>query len=264
MVLHHSDDPLPMPKSDTEPQASGSANQAPVESESNIDNNNNKRTIDDTSFLDQSNTKRPVTSSSPIMSPISSNTTNFESILTRKIDVVFDTLSNQIKDGFERTDLQHLELVAQLSEAKKQAAALRARVDTLEQVNAGLESRIAALESGGGTADIEGLTDRLVALETGDEKVDWSPKGPTNTSIIILGDSNTRGIKFGSDKGTLGAVLPGKTVGCMLVDDIIPDAPDLLTATHISISVGTNNLRKAGADPAAHGQAAGPPPPFDT
>ena len=60
-------------------------------------------------------------------------------------------------------------------------------------------------------------------------------------STVILGDSNTQLIKFGTGKGTLGAWMPGK---CMKVShiDAIPDAADIGPYRNVIIHTGVNNI----------------------
>lgn len=60
-------------------------------------------------------------------------------------------------------------------------------------------------------------------------------------STCVIGDSNTKGIKFGEGKGTVGESTPGKQVLTYTVEDINP----LCCASYknVVIVVGTNNLR---------------------
>ena len=60
-------------------------------------------------------------------------------------------------------------------------------------------------------------------------------------STIILGDSNTSRINFGTGKGTLGAWVPGKRVKVGHIE-AIPDAVDIGPYRHIVIHTGVNSI----------------------
>ncbi len=62
-----------------------------------------------------------------------------------------------------------------------------------------------------------------------------------NNSTIIVGDSNTKYIKFGTDIGTLGKWTPGKRVKAAKIDDI-PAPEDIGPYQNIVISTGINDL----------------------
>ena len=61
-------------------------------------------------------------------------------------------------------------------------------------------------------------------------------------SAVIIGDSNTKGFKFGEGKGNFGKSLPGKRIQAAQVDDINPF--DCAAYANVVIVVGTNNLRR--------------------
>lgn len=60
-------------------------------------------------------------------------------------------------------------------------------------------------------------------------------------SMLIIGDSNTKEIKFGSGVGTVGEKYPGKRVKAAKIHQI--DPRDCVGYSNIVISCGTNNLR---------------------
>ena len=60
-------------------------------------------------------------------------------------------------------------------------------------------------------------------------------------STIIVGDSNTKEIKFGSGKGTLGEKYPGKRIKAAKISDI--DPRDCVGYSNIVLVCGTNDLR---------------------
>ena len=59
---------------------------------------------------------------------------------------------------------------------------------------------------------------------------------------ILLGDSNTARINFGSGKGTLGVWMPGKRVAAMFIEDI-PDACNIGPYHNIILHTGINNIK---------------------
>ena len=61
-------------------------------------------------------------------------------------------------------------------------------------------------------------------------------------STLIIGDSNTRGLKFGEGKGNFGRSLPGKRVQATKVENINPF--DCAAYANVVLVVGTNNLRR--------------------
>ena len=60
-------------------------------------------------------------------------------------------------------------------------------------------------------------------------------------STCIIGDSNTKGMKFGSGKGTIGDSTPGKQVYAPRVEHINPSC--CASYSNVVISVGLNSLR---------------------
>ena len=60
-------------------------------------------------------------------------------------------------------------------------------------------------------------------------------------SVLILGDSNTKDIKFGNGSGRVGASYPGKRVKAAKVNSI--DVNECIGYSNIFICCGTNNLR---------------------
>ena len=65
-----------------------------------------------------------------------------------------------------------------------------------------------------------------------------------NRSTIILGDSNTRHLKFGTGNGTFGFNMPGKGVYAPLIDQINPS--DCIGYNNIILHCGVNNIKKHG------------------
>ena len=61
-------------------------------------------------------------------------------------------------------------------------------------------------------------------------------------STILVGDSNTKDLKFGEGKGTFGVSLPGKRVKAAKVENINPH--DCAAYANVVFVVGTNNLRR--------------------
>ena len=61
-------------------------------------------------------------------------------------------------------------------------------------------------------------------------------------STILLGDSNTARINFGSGKGTLGVWMPGKRVAAMFIEHI-PDACNIGPYHNIILHTGINNIK---------------------
>lgn len=62
-------------------------------------------------------------------------------------------------------------------------------------------------------------------------------------SMLIIGDSNTKEIKFGSGTGTVGEKYPGKRIKAAKIHQI--DPRDCVGYSNIIISCGTNDLRPA-------------------
>ena len=60
-------------------------------------------------------------------------------------------------------------------------------------------------------------------------------------STILIGDSNSKKLKFGQGKGTFGIGLPGKRVKASTVSDINPH--DCAAYANVVLVVGTNDLR---------------------
>ena len=60
-------------------------------------------------------------------------------------------------------------------------------------------------------------------------------------STILLGDSNTQHVKFGSGQGTLGQWMPGKRVKVGHIEEI-PDACDIGPYRNVVLHTGVNNL----------------------
>ena len=61
-------------------------------------------------------------------------------------------------------------------------------------------------------------------------------------STLIIGDSNTKFLKFGEGVGTFGMGQPGKRIRAAVVDEINPD--DCAAYANVVLMVGTNNLRQ--------------------
>lgn len=64
-------------------------------------------------------------------------------------------------------------------------------------------------------------------------------------STVILGDSNTEHIKFGSGKGTLGVWMPGKRIKVPHID-AIPDATEIGPYRNVVVHTGVNSLNNPG------------------
>ncbi len=60
-------------------------------------------------------------------------------------------------------------------------------------------------------------------------------------SILLMGDSNTKDVIFGSGKGFVGESFPGRRVKAAHVDQIDPVA--CIGFAHIVLACGTNNMR---------------------
>ena len=60
-------------------------------------------------------------------------------------------------------------------------------------------------------------------------------------STVIIGDSNTKHLAFGSGKGTFGNKLPGKCVEAFRIEDIKPEV--CIGYQNIVVHVGVNNLK---------------------
>lgn len=60
-------------------------------------------------------------------------------------------------------------------------------------------------------------------------------------SSIIVGDSNTQGLKFGEGKGTFGHLMPGKKVQAFVLDDVNPH--DCVGYKNIFIHCGINDIK---------------------
>lgn len=60
-------------------------------------------------------------------------------------------------------------------------------------------------------------------------------------SILMIGDSNTKNIKFGSGKGTVGEKYPGKRIKAAKIHQIDPS--ECVGYSNIVIACGTNDLR---------------------
>ena len=76
-----------------------------------------------------------------------------------------------------------------------------------------------------------------------------------DVNIKLLGDSNYSGkIKFGTDRGTLDAALPGTSQFCAKIEDS-PDLGELTDCTDVVLAVGTNNLKLNDSDPTSCAQA---------
>lgn len=72
--------------------------------------------------------------------------------------------------------------------------------------------------------------------------VSSNSKGAT----LIIGDSNTRFLRFGSGKGTFGHRLPGKRVECFTIGDIDPSL--CIGYQNIVVHCGVNNIKREGAN----------------
>ena len=60
-------------------------------------------------------------------------------------------------------------------------------------------------------------------------------------SSIIVGDSNTQGLKFGEGKGTFGHLMPGTKVQAFVIDDVNPH--DCVGYKNIFIHCGVNDIK---------------------
>ncbi len=60
-------------------------------------------------------------------------------------------------------------------------------------------------------------------------------------STVIVGDSNTRAIKFGVGRGTVGQATPGKRVESIHIEDV--NAATCASFKNVVLMVGTNNLK---------------------
>ena len=62
-------------------------------------------------------------------------------------------------------------------------------------------------------------------------------------STVLIGDSNTRFMKFGEGKGTFGVKMPGKRLEAFHVEDI-PDPATIGPYRNIVIHTGVNNIKR--------------------
>ena len=142
-------------------------------------------------------------------------------------------LGRETKSDINAVSLKLDSLVNRISNVEIENTALNDRLDAVEA-----QIREQSANSGQGS----GASERS-----------WVPT-ETVTKILLLGDSNSSGkIKFGAEKGTLGAHLPGES-------RFIPtfaSLPDLSNRedgnfaqhyTDIIVAVGTNDLRGAGPE----------------
>ena len=60
-------------------------------------------------------------------------------------------------------------------------------------------------------------------------------------STVIVGDSNTANLNFGQGKGTFGALIPGKRVEAIHIEDITPS--DCCGYKNIFVNCGINNIK---------------------
>ena len=65
-------------------------------------------------------------------------------------------------------------------------------------------------------------------------------------STIILGDSNTKNLKFGKGTGTFGYNMPGKAIYCPLIENL--DTEACAGYRNVIIHCGINNIKNHGAD----------------
>ena len=71
-------------------------------------------------------------------------------------------------------------------------------------------------------------------------------KNKNSRSTVLVGDSNTKPIKFGNGKGTVGESYPGRRVKAAKVKDINPT--DCCEYANAVIACGTNDLRLSEVD----------------
>ena len=67
-------------------------------------------------------------------------------------------------------------------------------------------------------------------------------------SAIIIGDSNTKYLKFGEGKGTFGRWMPGKRVEALHIENI-PEPEDIGPYRNIIIHAGINNVKSRNRHP---------------
>ena len=67
-------------------------------------------------------------------------------------------------------------------------------------------------------------------------------------STVVIGDSNTKNLRFGVEKGTFGSGMPGKRIQMNTLLDI-PHPDVLLSYSNIIIHVGINDLRNDRVNP---------------
>ena len=67
----------------------------------------------------------------------------------------------------------------------------------------------------------------------------------TNATLII-GDSNTRFLRFGAGKGTFGHKLPGKRLECFTIDQLDPAL--CVGYKNVVVHCGVNNIKRGGGD----------------
>lgn len=193
-----------------------------------------KRNIGDTSILDNfsSDNKRGNFNDSNASQEHSLSVLTSMKALLESMDSKLDTVVGRINILEER--VSSMDIVIDN---------LQDRVRELESANVALLERIAALETRPG-GDVD--------MASAGSGVTWVPTGSPETSILLLGDSNSAGkIKFGAGKGKLGAALPGTSKFCAKFDNLpAPDSAELTNISDLVLAVGTNNLRQEDSDPA--------------
>ena len=152
-----------------------------------------------------------------------------------KLDRHFNELNTRL-DSFETRVAQ-----VEQADASRQLTVVNLSIDveTLLAKQELLETKILSLEN------------RSVDPAAAPPPPSWQPSGPTNTNILLLGDSNSGGkLKFGRGKGTLGEALPGVNEYIVKVGQLPPpDSAAFTDKTDVVIAVGTNDLKEADCNP---------------
>ena len=65
-------------------------------------------------------------------------------------------------------------------------------------------------------------------------------------SVCVVGDSNTKGLKFGAGPGTFGNALPGRRVEAIHIEDIDPE--QCASYRNVVLVTGTNNLKQSSVE----------------
>jgi len=150
------------------------------------------------------------------------------------------------------------DLTIRLKASEDRTAQLQHRVDVLEGVEGLGTIKDVSLQLTQSHGRINSLQSQITALEQarsstvgqGDAMEGWVPGDAVGTKIVLCGDSNSSGkIRFGEERGTLGAALPGDTKFTPCVRNLPTDPAVLRQYSDIIIATGTNDLKEESCVP---------------